>query len=495
MKLRLLPRLALACTLLAVASLPAMAQSPAESAEIQRYSRKYISFFYPQNFPLNNKLAEAFQADFPRFDYHLASNALNLDLMQFLRQVQSLQRERAGELAAGRGQEDARFGDTVVSWSETQRIAKAAYVFVPRWTFEKIELDGPYPSNSRKPESAAWNLHAENRVKLEMGLYNLEGRQPQRYETVDNSWSVTRKDVMSIPFSDIQAAAARASTPEDPIDLSKSLSSSERERVFKALRQNAALNRLMQQVEAQNPYVYMMNSAVKSIGYGGVISSVQRLEAFLIRAEVAEADMQRDRVKISLGEGESVSSLGIDRDASYKIMEYVQGEDPREIGWVKVRDRAEDHVFSQPIIVGRDFELGDQVVEYPKAGFGINLRGGLSSNGDILGGGGALDLDFNIGPAFDVSELYFSLTGGYYNGLILGELGLQQKWYMRQLIFALAGRAGGAFGEDDAGGGVTGLLGLHWQATPEFVIGLDGGWRFYSNLNGPLLEAFIRFDL
>ena len=168
---------------------------------------------------------------------------------------------------------------------------------------------------------------------------------------------------------------------------------------------------------------------------------------------------------------------------------------PREIGWVKVRARAEDHVFSQPIIVGRDFELGDQVVEYPKAGFGINLRGGLSSNGDILGGGGALDLDFNIGPAFDVSELYFSLTGGYYNGLILGELGLQQKWYMRQLIFALAGRAGGAFGEDDAGGGVTGLLGLHWQATPEFVIGLDGGWRFYSNLNGPLLEAFIRFDL
>jgi len=472
---------------------PLMAQTP--SAEIQHYQRKHISFFYPQDFPLNPALASAFQRDFPRFDYHLAQSAVTMDLGLFLSEAKRFQEQQAGALAAERNPESLRFGDTVVSWSETQRIAAAAYVFVPKWSFEKLQLDGPYPTNTRSPESASWTLHAKSPVKLAMAVYALEGKQPRLYEQLHNSWTVTRQQVMSIPFSDIQAAAARAGSSEKPIDLSKSLSSSERQRVLQALRQQAALNRLMQQLEAQNPYSYMMNSAVRSIGYGGVISQVQRLEAFLIRAEVADPDLQRDRVKVTLGEGETVASLGIKRDASYKIIEYLEGQDKREIGWVKVRERAEDYVISQPIIVGRDFELGDQVVEYPKAGFGINLRGGLSADNTLLGGGGALELDFNIGPAMDISELHFSLTGGFYNGLFLGELGLQKKWYLRQLILALAGRAGGAFDGNQGGGGVTGLLGLHWQLTPDLVLGLDAGWRQYSNLSGPLLEGFVRFEL
>lgn len=493
-----------------LAAIPLQSQAQSADGQIERYQRKYISFFYPQNFPLNSKLLNAFQSDFPRFDYHLASTALNLDFAEFLRQTQAYQNQRAGDLAANRELTDPRFGDKVVSWSETQKIAQAAYVFVPQWEFEEIELDGPYPQDRDRP-SGDWFLDAKNQVRLNMSIWGLQGR-PRQYDSVQNAWTVRRKKVIRVSGSAVERAAARAGSSEDPIDISKRLTSSEKSKILRELFRDSRVNRALNQVIAQNPYRFMMSAAEKSLGYGSVIGSVRRMPAFLIRAEVEDADMAADRVQIGVGAGENAESLGLKLDGSYKITEYAEtesGADTREIGWVKIRELKDDTVIAQPIIVGRDFELGDQVLEYPKSGVGFNLRGGAQLNPDVsaVGGGGAVDLDFNIGPAMGLSELYLTFSGGYYGGLqpspvvpqslsgALLEVGLQKKWFLRQLIFALGVRGGGLLSENNAGGGVSGLLGVHWQATPDMAFGLDGGWRQYSNFSGPLLEGFVRFEL
>lgn len=501
--------LGLSALLLAAPSFtPPVAAAP--DSQIQRYQRKYISFFYPQDYPLNEALANAFQRGFPRFDYHLISTSLSMSFDEFLDQTRAYQEKVAGDIAAGREVKDPRFGDKVVSWSETQKIAKSAYVFVPVWKLGEISIDGPYATDTSKPLAAAWKIDAKSDASVKMAIWNLAGNSPQKVKTISDSWTVTRNQALTIPLDQVILAAQqynRTAATKDQIKLSESLSSTQREGLLKHLRENTRLNQQMSEIEEQDPYTYMMPSAVKSIGYGSVIGSIQRMDEFLIRAEVDNPDMQKDRVSVKLGEGETAKSLGIGLDSGYKLVEYVKGESkPREIGYMKIREIDKSTLFGQPIIVGRDFELGDQIVEYPKAGFGINLRGGVNLDGSFskLGGGGGIDLDFDIGPAFGVSELYFDLSGGYFNSYFLIEAGLYKKWYWRQLFFDLGLRAGGSIGDEKLsagtpgagnGFGATGMLGLGFQATPDIAFGIDTGWRQYSNLSGPLLEAYLRFDL
>lgn len=500
----------LALSILPFTGLTAQAQVSEDSGQIQRYERKYISFFYPQDYAVNQALARAFQLGFPRFDYHLAGTSLDMDFSSFIQQTRDYIREVAGDLAAGREVADPRFGDKVVSWSETQKIANSAWVFVPQWEFGEISIDGPYPSNSKNPMSGDWQFHAESDVDLEMELWNLTGDTPKRYRTLQDDWSISRKNVYRVTASEVADAAAsynEGRSASDKINPESGLSSSDREALLTQLRKNSSINRNLRQIENLDPVNYMMRTAVDSIGYSSVIASVRGLSEFLIRAEVSEPDMKRDRVGISLGEGETPTSLGIDLDSSYKIIEYIDDGQSREVGYVKVRELGLDGLISQPIIVGRDFELGDQVVEYPKAGFGVNLRGGgmfvpqmgtgiAGSSGLSFGGG--LDIDGNIGPWFGASEFYLGLGGSIGTDSVgVGELYLQKKWFFRQLILALGVRGGGAIGplnSQDVVFGGTGLLGLHWQASPDFAFGVDGGWRQYGPYSGPVVSAFIRWD-
>ncbi len=496
-------------------TLPVQAQSSASdtgsTGTIERYQRKYISFFYAQDYPLNRALSRKFEADFPRFDYHLASTAFNVPFADFLKQTRQYQAKNAGAIAAGKTQPNQRFGDKVVSWSETQKIAQSAYVFAPRWEFDEISLEGPFPRSSSNPNQD-WYVSAVSDVTLNMGIYNLKGKRTGYDHMLRESWEVEREKAIRIKSSLIRRAAAAASTPSDPIDLNSTLSSSERERVLEQLLRNSAFAREARRVRAQNPTRYMMDAALDDVTMGRVINSVRNLSEFLIRAEISEPDMEKDRVEVTLGEGETSTTLGIRTDAGYKVIEYVSDGDSqssREVGYIKVRQREDNLLVAQPIIVDRDFELGDQVVEYPKQGFGLNLRGGgaYSLDPERFGGELGLDLDVNLGPGFNLSETYIMLSGGamlasndFFGGLV--ELGIQKKWYMRQLILAATLKGGGLFEGGDNGdgaGGVTGLVGVHWQQNPDFGYGLNAGWRFYGNgagvyWNGPVLETFIRFD-
>lgn len=492
----------------------ALAQTSGNDGQIQHYQRKYISFFYPQDYPLNQALAQSFQRDFPRFDYHLADTNLNMSFKEFIQQTRAYQQQSAGDIAAGREIADPRFGDKVVSWSDTQQIIKSAYVFVPIWSMSDLTVSNPYPKDTENPLSDDWLFDVNNVVSLNMEVWNLAETVPSLSERVQDSWNLNREDVYRVPAAEIITVIERlfpnrlpGADGSPPPTLESLLGRIPRDRLMTELRKNRQIDRNLMLIEDQNPINYMMRTAVGSVGYGSIIESVRNMDEFLIRAEVSKADMKNDRVEVSLGEGESPDSLGLTLDASYKIFEYHEGNSPREVGYVKIRELGLDGLVTQPIIVGRDFELGDQLVEYPKAGFGVNLRGGahyLLSPGVVpgsvsgLAGGGGLDIDGNISSWFGLSELYLGL-GGFYSWGNVGvyEIYLQKKWFMRQLIIALALRGGFALGPNPAqemAWGATGLLGLHWQATPDFAYGVDAGWREYGPYSGPVLQGFIRWD-
>ena len=154
-------------------------------------------------------------------------------------------------------------------------------------------------------------------------------------------------------------------------------------------------------------------------------------------------------------------------------------------------------------------------------------------------------INYNLAQITGVSELYAHLTGSLTAPLgmaslpmsqlgsvskdafalpVIGEVGLIKRWYLRQFIFELGAQAGLLGGflfnsqlNDNVpytlSPGGTVLAGVGFQLSPDMLIGLQGGWRFFlpdkwtsssdkgsTNLdlpglasNGPVAEVYASF--
>ncbi len=477
-------------------------ENPLPDATLERYQRKYVSFFFPQDVPLNRTLTSLLTTALPRFDYYREVTPLSGDLPTFLAQVQAFQQEKAGEIAADKENASTRFGDKVITWSETQKIANAAMVFSPSWALGAIRADALTPTVAKNP-NADWYLEIASPASLQLKIYTLQAGQAELYTTRHHSWDARNERALLIPADVIKALAANFSPP---LDLKQDVSAADRGKLLAQLR-TTNWGPSIQNLERQDPYETMMNAAVSSLPLSSLLfmHGIRQLPLFMIKAELGTADSVTDRVEVLLERGEDANRLGIGIDHGYKVIEKVQqGERwiDREVGYLKVRERKGEKLIGQPILVGRPFELGDQVIEHPKLGLGINIRGGGSIPGDWVDGTFGLDLDIGLGPLFGASEWYLSGSGmllGSFGPIV--EIGLQKKWFQREVIWALGARGGMVVtGQGSPSGfGATVLGGLHRQMTPDFVLGVDAGWRYYQRgwmeVNGPFVEGFLRFEL
>jgi hypothetical protein len=477
-------------------------ENPLPDATLERYQRKYVSFFFPQDVPLNRTLTSLLTTALPRFDYYREVTPLSGDLPAFLAQVQAFQQQKAGDIAADKEQASARFGDKVITWSETQKIANAAMVFSPSWRLGAIRADALTPTEAKKP-GADWYLETVSPASLQLQIYTLQAGQAELYTTRHHSWDARNDRALRVPAEVMQVLAANFSPP---LDLKQEISSSDRDKLLGQLRKSN-WGPTIDNLERQDPYVTMMNEAVSSLPLSALLflHGIRQLPLFMIKAELGNTDTRNDRVEVLLEQGEDAQRLGIGIDHGYKVIEKVQQGERlinREVGYLKVRERQGEKLIGQPILVGRPFELGDQVVEHPKLGIGLNLRGGAGVPGDWVDGNVGLDLDIGLGPLFGASEWYLSASG-----LVLGsfgtvvELGLHKKWFQREVIWALGARAGTPLNGSGSPSGLGGTVwgGLHRQMTPDFVLGVDAGWRYYQRawmeVNGPFIEGFLRFEI
>lgn len=572
---------------------------PVLAADTEQYQRKYITFFQAEDMPLNAFLIQTFQTGLPRFSYHLLAPSGPTELLTFLQAVKRYQKEHAGELAAKTEADSVQFGDKVVPWSETKRIMDSAYVAAPVWAYSPIVLTGPHHHKEANPPY--WAIHAESTLSLTLTMFKLASDVPEQYSQNQQAWSLVRE--IKIGDTDKLLGMIKEQTGveinlDDPLQAAAFL---------EALKQLPGYGDALQKVVSSNPAEYMQGAVQQQVTAASLVSlltDIKKQPDFVLKGQVTAAEMKENKVTVGFGAKETPASLGVKMDHGYKIIEYRQQGDkevPVEVGFMKIRQINQQDAQAQPIIVARDFEIGDQYKEYPKTGVQVSIKGGTSSLGlmsvspfptinpltgqpmveseQMFSPFGELSVEYSLAPLFGVSELYAILNGGagmvtkpnpmaqipgQFPGqfpttgvlpgqepqatVVLGELGVKKKWYFRQLIVSAELRGGmmmgllqdpalsqtfqqpgfgqPTFGQPGFGQpvqtetlnqstfGGTLLVGGHYQLTPDWILGLDLGWRFYMNggalwsgnlgprqltyglsSNGPVIQLFANYAL
>lgn len=484
---------------------PALTHSPVQAAELETYERKYISF-YPSNHPeLHLGLAAAMREDLPRFSYYELPD-LDMSLEAFTQQVYTYQQEHAGDIAASRETPNLTFGDTVVTWQDTRKIMEAAFVLVPEWQFGPLELKNLHQQNNR----GGWYIDLASNLSLKLNVYRIQDGQPQLYTTLNDSWDVTEEisvTQMSGILAELKKSTGGLADPSNPLI---------QPLILEALKAIPAYAQALQ----SDPAERMQAAAQKNLSeasYDGLIKTLKQQGAFSLKTQVEKFDTATDRLVVGMPPGETAASLGAWLDQGYRIVEYrlENGQEKAvDVGYAKIRDTQEKALLLQPIIGGRMFELGDQLIEYPQIGLQAHLFAGTAPFGfednsqTMFSPQGGLRLEYSLARLLDVSELYGTLSGSAAAPLgitnlsrrptgvnidaqalpFTAEIGVMKRWFIRQWMLEAGlqvGLSGGVLlnsGSDDTptmlSGGGSALVGTGWQVNPDLLIGLQGGWRF-----------------
>lgn len=389
--------------------LPLLAQPATPLPETELYTRKHISFYLTEpDFPLNQVLIRQFTGKMPRFDYHLINTEMGENVQAFLAQVQRHQREKAGELAAAERkvfdspeEGQLKIGEQIVTWSETQAIAKAAFVFGSHWHFSPVYLTGPtlhrieenekgqfqlpdlpgnaysqirtvkkkkYNKKTKKDEEVEvreflyWEVGAGTDLSFQLGIYALDTEPAQHrfnwrdHWYIGNDYVVTHQDM----------AAARRLAPEsasfDPQN------KSDQAYLLQIPRFQALL--------AVEPAAAYMDQAVTEIQthttwFSNLSTRLKQEEAFKLKSEVVELYAAQDRTRSSFGEKESAFSLGSQTRDWLEQVEWVEVDgvmQKKSLGLVRIRGFYQDDLLVQPVFVPRNLELGDVLQEKTDSG-------------------------------------------------------------------------------------------------------------------------------
>lgn len=508
-----------------------IAQVPDDlSTNLEAYQRKYISVYPLRPLgQLDHILMDKISSSLKRFDYNTINREIAFEnLPDFFTQAIEHQRDSAGEKAANKSNESLKYGDAVITWSETQAIANSLMVFTSSWEFEPVSLKSvalkkhyrdskgnypkaEYPSGTYTLEETNalkqtylkyWVGNIGSTLKLTLDIYRMEQGELKKYQTVSDSWRMAEPYYLT--SGDIAALRNKFN-----IQKPENFSLSQIEYLY-SLPQFSQYRR----IDPVAKYLSQAEQTLKRRHWDDFIKRLRALEAFNIKTQL-DTTASGD-VKIVLPEGERAENLDLKLDHGFRVFESIKTAEEqtrtRQIGYIKVRAFSPD-LKAQTIMAEREFEPGDQLREDPKAGRTIRYALGAypARFGDetsfipSLG----IGLDWNTAPALGISELYAGIKADIgYNPLdrILvfdGGLTLFKRFYMRQFIFAFganldiqtAGKADtSAQTETDMirGFGVTPTVGIHYFVSPEQIIGLDLGYRFFTSeiTNGPSIQAF-----
>lgn len=480
-----------------------------QAAELQTYERKYLSF-YPADHPqFNQALSQGIQKELPRFDYQNLELPPGSDLNAFMQTVYRYQQENAGALAARKEVPDMRFGSKVVSWQETLKVMNAAFVMVPKWSFGAMKLE-----NLHQPKDASsWYVDLTADLHLNLEIYRLNDGQIELYDALQEDWEISKElpvNNMSTILDSIKEGTGGLADPENPLVSPLIIEALKTIAPFKEILASSADQQLGREALAK----------LESDVYANLIKDLKSKSAFILKNQIEDVLPDRDRVQVLLGAGETAETLGTELDQGFKVVEYQLEngqEQTLELGYIKLREHDKENLYLQPIIARRDFELGDQLIEYPLLGTNLDLFAGTASLGldgdeqNQFAPQAGLRFEFSLAKALKVSELYGLLSAGVgmplsteqnlsqFSGSNPGldafalpmsiELGLLKRWYLRQWILEAGVQGGALVGlllnseienmPTTLSPGLSAFVGTGWQVSPDFLIGLQGGWRFF----------------
>lgn len=492
--------LSLACALLPGG--PLLRPLPAQAADASVTAQKAAVIYPKTDSPLNNMLMQAMRQDLPTLSYRMLGKA-GADPKVLLIQLQEYLKTHPSEAAMHQDLDTLQLGDQSVSWGDVKAISASGVVMVPDWSYGALELTGPHQVGTGAPET--WELRAETDLTLNLELYDMTAAAPALASTVRNSWHISK----AIPIRDInQLMSLVKDVTKSDVDIHNSL---HQILILDVLRKLPTFQQLL----GQNPAEYLASESLQAVattGFAPLVASLKQQSVILPKGGVQQVDMQQNTVKIGYADTDAVKPRV---DLGYKILD-AQGS---EVGYAKVRQFDATTATLQPITVKRDYAIGDQIVPVPKLNLNVVLRGGTTplwsdyqpSLTGFFAPNVEADVQYDLGQFIGWPELYATLGGGATFVIpafqtftpppmgFTGEIGLLKRWFFRQwildtglsggLLFGLMTNSQPPYDSLTSFGFVgTARVGLSYQFTPEFILGLHTGFRFASG--GPWTSAF-----
>ncbi|MGE3727728.1 MAG: hypothetical protein AB7I41_19370 [Candidatus Sericytochromatia bacterium] len=426
---------------------PALAQA--------NQQQRQMAILPAQDTPLNAVLGQVLRQAFPQMTPLLLTQAQSVPPGPFLAEFKRWQKEHAGELPLLQDSSMVRVGELDVPGFDVRRLALAAYALVPNWSQGPLNLTGPHKRQGQDGEY--WSIDVESVLTLNLSVFKTSGDYAQLAGAPTQSWTV-RKEI-PIPDMDRLVALVSQATGVE-VDLN---SPSQAALVLDTLKKVQTF----QEIQAAEPSAYLQDEIAQQVSPA--------------RFETLVAGLQ------------SVEGLG-----------------------------------------NKTAEAGQQPVAPRKGGLGLTpmLKFGTGTVG-VLGfvpqyfvPQGQLDLEYDFGALFGWPELMLTVSGGAtlpqpaysllaqpsfpgfgipggglpnpqaqilaYNA----EMGLLKRFSFGQWSFS-AGLRGGMMGAVimQANGpfpnplqpdptamafGGTALLGAAYRFTPEFMLGIDAGFRYFD---------------
>lgn len=372
---------------------PAWAQpSPVrvEDAEIQLYQRKHIALYFQQpELSLNQLFAQRFSELMPRFRCFQLQHHNSSDFGLFLQKLRRFHQEQAGALAAEGTAPSLEYDSRIVTWSDTQAVARAAFAFHNRFDFSPIELNGleretiaPDDQGRSRPHKIPSGAYYQSRdVDVEVkdeetGESKEVTAEAYDYWYVKSGSELTHQvqiyDLKDTPATyhddyshqwDFSSATLVLKSDVDPLGYVDLDDSDDQEKVLARPR--------FQALTRQDPYEVYGDEAQSRLSFDPLwpslfVQELKQQDAFKLKTQVEKTDTHH--IWSHFGDAENAESLGLRRRDWYELREYrEQGDqfESRHLGYTRVRGFLDGQALMSDFDLQRPAELGDQLLEYP----------------------------------------------------------------------------------------------------------------------------------
>ncbi len=456
-----------------------------EKEEIERvhesqktYQRKSITFFGTRSFASNIEpgLVDYLQqkvrnaVEMKRFDYNYIPSG-NYTMEEFAKAVRAYVDRIKFDRARAEAEFSERFKEINITADDIDRIVNSAY-------FYKIYL---------------YSAHAVRRKKKKAVIINGQKRIKKRIY-----WDATV--VAGVKF--YKVLFKKSNKPYRIVADIKRTATAQAKTRYQALK------------DAIDVLALMLNKAVRNV------------EDFKLSAPITRSTF--NSTEFMLGKKE-----GLKLDWGFKVYEFTESGERRYLGYVKVRDVADNTKIQQPsraqnLIVKRGwhFDGGQLLVEYPKMGLNVGIGGGTLTDGSyfqekdgiLMTPGLFISLEYDTAATSGISESYVFFdtdisfpTAGLTN--IQALLGIRKKMYLHRVCFVLGAGIGGGYMREwfsneqdpDVGTsfGAAVEAGFEFLFSPDLSLFINGEFRAFlgeykgisNEAIGPVLSAGIKLHL
>lgn len=426
---------------------------PAPAVWANTTQRRQAVLLPSQETPLNQVLAEVLRQKFLGFDFVTLGWSLKTEPGPFLAEFKRWQKEHSGELPLLQDAVQVQLGEQELPGLDVRRLALAAVTLVPVWNQGALELTGPHKRQANGTEY--WSIDVESVLTLNLAVFRMAGEYASLAGSHTQSWTI-RKEIAIPDMERLRVLVSQATGVEvnldNPAQAALLLETLKKVQPFREIPQS-------------EPGLYLqaeMIEQVKPAGFEGLMAALQGLEEFSPKkAETGRPSGKSGQLGLTPVLRLGTTTLGMMGYLPQYFVPQGQLELQYDVGSLLgfpdfLLTLSGGAILPQPAYL--------MLAQPTFPGFGLP-GGGLPNPAAQLM---AYQAEFGLLKRFPLGAWSFSL--GLRGGLLGGWLMQASSPFPNPLQPDPSAMAFGG----------TALLGVAYQMTPQFLVGLDAGFRYFD---------------